>query len=103
MSDKVQAYSRDYDILRYPILTEKSTKILERANAYVFVVDINATKQDVKNAVERVFGVKVDKVNTIVSKGKTKGFRGRYGKRSDIKKAIVRLNAGDKIELGVGV
>ena len=103
MSDKMQAYSKDYDILRYPVLTEKSTKTLETSNAYVFVVDINATKQDVKNAVERIFGVKVDKVNTVVSKGKTKGFRGRYGKRADIKKAIVRLNAGDKIELGVGV
>ena len=56
-----------------------------------------------KNAVERIFGVRVDKVNTIVHKGKTRGFRGRYGKRADVKKAIVRINAGDKIELGVGV
>ena len=103
MTDKVQAYSRDYDILRYPILTEKSTMILEKSNSYVFVVDMNATKQDVKNAVERIFGVKVEKVNTIVSKGKAKGFRGRYGKRVDVKKAIVKLGAGDKIELGVGV
>ena len=103
MTDKVQAYSRDYDILRYPILTEKSTMILEKSNSYVFVVDMNATKQDVKNAVERIFGVKVEKVNTIVNKGKVKGFRGRYGKRVDVKKAIVKLGAGDKIELGVGV
>lgn len=103
MTDKVQAYSRDYDILRYPILTEKSTMILEKSNSYVFVVDMNATKQDVKNAVERIFGVKVEKVNTIVSKGKAKGFRGRYGKRVDVKKAIVKLGVGDKIELGVGV
>ena len=103
MTDKVQAYSRDYDILRYPILTEKSTMILEKSNSYVFVVDMNATKQDVKNAVERIFGVKVEKVNTIVNKGTVKGFRGRYGKRVDVKKAIVKLGAGDKIELGVGV
>lgn len=103
MTDRVQAYSRDYDILRYPVLTEKSTMVLEKANAYVFVVDINATKRDVKNAVERIFGVKVDKINTIVNKGKVRGFRGRYGKRADVKKAVVRLNAGDKIELGVGV
>lgn len=103
MTDKVQAFSKDYDILRYPVLTEKSTQNLEKANAYVFVVDINATKHDVKNAVERVFGVKVAKVNTIVRKGKVRGFRGKYGKKADIKRAIVKLNAGDKIELGVGV
>ena len=103
MTDKVQAFSRDYDILRYPVLTEKSTQNLEKSNAYVFVVDINATKQDVRNAVERVFGVKVTRVNTIVRKGKTRGFRGQYGRRADVKRAIVRLNAGDKIELGVGV
>lgn len=103
MTDKVQAFSKDYDILRYPVLTEKSTQNLEKANAYVFVVDINATKHDVKNAVERVFGVKVAKVNTIVRKGKVRGFRGKYGRKADIKRAIVKLNAGDKIELGVGV
>lgn len=103
MTDKVQAFSKDYDILRYPVLTEKSTQNLEKANAYVFVVDINATKHDVKNAVERIFGVKVAKVNTIVRKGKVRGFRGKYGRKADIKRAIVKLNAGDKIELGVGV
>ena len=103
MTDKVQAFSKDYDILRYPVLTEKSTQNLEKANAYVFVVDINATKHDVKNAVERVFGVKVAKVNTIVRKGKVRGFRGKYGRKADIKREIVKLNAGDKIELGVGV
>ena len=103
MTDKVQAYSKDYDVLRHPVMTEKSTMILEKAGSYVFVVDINATKTDVKKAVERIFGVKVAKVNTIVNKGKIKGFRGRYGKRADFKKAIVRLEAGNKIELGVGV
>ena len=103
MTDKVQAYSKDYDILRFPVMTEKSTMILEKSNSYVFIVDINATKTDVKNAVERIFGVKVAGVNTIVSKGKVKGFRGKFGKRADFKKAIVRLEAGNKIELGVGV
>ena len=103
MTDKVQAYSKDYDILRYPYQTEKATMALEKSNSYVFVVDINATKIDVKNAVERIFGVKVEKVNTIVQKGKVRGFRGRYGKRSDVKKAIVKIEAGSKIDLGIGV
>lgn len=103
MTGKIQAYSRDYDILRYPVMTEKATMVLEKSNSYIFVVDLNATKSDVKKAVERIFGVKVVSVNTIITKGKTKGFRGRYGKRSDFKKAIVRLESGNKIELGVGV
>lgn len=103
MTDKVQAYSNDYDILRYPVMTEKSTMLLDKSNSYVFVVDINASKGAIKKAVERIFDVKVLKVNTLVYKGKVKGFRGRYGKRADFKKAVVRLEAGNKIELGVGV
>lgn len=103
MTDKVRATSRDYDIIRHPVQTEKSTMLLDKANAYVFVVDKGATKQDVKRAIERVFGVRVVSVNTITSKGKNKVFRGKLGKRSDFKKAIVRLEAGNRIELGVEV
>jgi len=103
MTDKVRATYRDYDIIRHPVLTEKSTKILETSNAYVFVVDISATKPEIKGAIERVFGVKVKAVNTIVMKGKSKVFRGKPGRRADYKKAIVHLDSGSKIDLGVGV
>jgi large subunit ribosomal protein L23 len=98
-----RAAPKDYDIIRYPLLTEKSTKILETSNAYVFVVDKFANKFDIKRAIERVFSVKVVSVNTLISKGKRKVFRGRIGKRSDFKKAIVRLETGNKIDLGMGV
>jgi large subunit ribosomal protein L23 len=100
---KKEATPKDFDVIRYPLMTEKSTKVLELSNAYAFVVDKAATKLDVKGAVERVFDVKVESVNTIVVKGKRKVFRGRQGRRPDFKKAIVRLSAGDKIDLGIGV
>jgi large subunit ribosomal protein L23 len=103
MTEKSQATFRDYDIIRYPVMTEKSTMILEMANAYVFVVDKFASKPEIKNAIERVFGVEVLSVNTILNKGKRKVFRGRRGKRANFKKAIIRLVEGNKIELGVGV
>ncbi|MDR1034940.1 MAG: 50S ribosomal protein L23 [Holosporales bacterium] len=103
MRSKVGATSGDYDLIRYPVITEKSTKILEDSNAYVFVVEKRANKPGIKKAVERIFDVKVRSVNTIVVKGKNKVFRGRSGKRSDFKKAIVRLDAGSRIDLGVGV
>jgi large subunit ribosomal protein L23 len=102
MMDGTKATLRDYDIVRYPVVTEKSTMLLERGNAYVFVVDKHAAKPEIKNAVERVFGVTVVSVNTIVSKGKRRVFRGRRGKRADFKKAVVRLASGNVIELGVG-
>ncbi|MDO4974813.1 MAG: 50S ribosomal protein L23 [Alphaproteobacteria bacterium] len=99
----MKATAKDYDTIKYPLMTEKSTMILEKSNGYVFVVEKTATKSDIKNAVERIFDVKVLSVNTIVNKGKNKSFRGIPGKRSDFKKAIVRLESGNKIELGVGV
>ncbi|MDR0744457.1 MAG: 50S ribosomal protein L23 [Holosporales bacterium] len=103
MTNKVQATFRDYDIIRYPVMTEKSTKLLEIANAYVFVVDKFATKPEIKIAIQRVFGVKVKSVNTISVQGKRKVFRGKPGQRADFKKAIIRLESGEKIDLGVGV
>ena len=103
MTDKVKATFRDYDIIRHPVMTEKATNLLEKSNAYVFVVDISATKIEIKGAIERVFGVKVKAVNTIVMKGKRKLFRGKPGKRADYKKAMVQLDSGNKIDLGVGV
>jgi large subunit ribosomal protein L23 len=89
-----------YDILREPVVTEKST-ILASANKYVFKVKIDATKSQVKQAVEKVFNVKVDKVNTLRVKGKTRNFKGREGKLKDYKKSIVTLAEGNTINLGV--
>lgn len=103
MSDKIKITAKDFDIIKYPLMTEKSTMILEKSNGYVFIVEKTATKSDIKSAVEKIFNVKVLSVNTIVNKGKNKAFRGIPGKRSDFKKAIVRLESGNKIELGVGV
>ncbi len=99
----VKVSFREYDIIRYPVMTEKSTKLLELSNSYVFVVDKTATKPEIKDAIEKIFGVKVISVQTIVNKGKTKYFRGKPGKRSDFKKAIVKIAADGKIDLGVGV
>lgn len=103
MSKPIKAKFRDYDIIRHPLMTEKSTKLLGDSNSYVFVVDKSASKPEIKDAIERIFGVKVLAVNTIVNKGKNKVFRGKPGRRSDFKKAIVRLDSNGKIDLGVGV
>lgn len=103
MTDKISATMKDYDIIKYPLMSEKATSILEKSNGYVFIVDINANKFDIKNAVERIFNVKVLSVNTMINKGKNKMFRGIPGKRSNFKKAVVRLESGSKIDLGVGV
>jgi large subunit ribosomal protein L23 len=71
------------------------------ANFYAFVVDKTATKKEIKEAIERVFSVKVESVNTMVNKGKVKSFKRRSFRRPDFKKAIVRLAESDKIDLGV--
>ena len=86
-----------YDIIRGPVITEKSTALSER-NQVVFRVAIDATKPAIKAAVEGLFGVKVLGVNTLVQKGKTKRFRGRPGRRSDMKKAFVTLAEGQSID-----
>ena len=87
-----------YKILKKPIITEKTTDQKEDHNKVTFMVNPEANKHEVKSAVERVFGVHVVEVNTMNMLGKVKGFRQRRGKRSDWKKAIVTLRAGDKIE-----
>lgn len=94
---------KDFDIIRYPINTEESNRILEQKNAYTFVVDKKASKPEIKNAFERVFGVTVLSVHTMIRKGKRKSFRGKIGRRSDEKRAIVRLAPDSKIDLGMGV
>ena len=87
-----------YDTIIRPIITEKAT-IANENGQVTFAVAINATKPQIKAAVELLFNVKVKAVNTILQKGKTKTFRGRRGRRSDIKKAMVTLAEGQNIDL----
>lgn len=86
-----------YEIIRSPVITEKATTLSERGQV-VFRVSIDASKPEIKAAVEGLFGVKVVGINTLVQKGKTKRFRGRPGQRSDVKKAFVRLAEGQSID-----
>jgi large subunit ribosomal protein L23 len=91
-----------YDIVLSPVITEKATMNSEH-NQVTFRVPLETDKRAVKAAVEGLFNVKVTAVNTIRVKGKTKRFRGRPGKRSDYKKAIVTLAEGSKIDVTTGV
>lgn len=90
------------DILKKPVVTEKSTSLLQD-NKYTFIVDPAANKTEIKQAVESIFKVKVKKVNTIRVKGKTKRVRNIPGKTPDFKKAVVTLREGDKIEIFEGM
>ena len=94
--------ARHYDSIVSPIITEKST-ILSENNQVVFEVAINATKPEIKDAVEQLFSVTVTAVNTLKLKGKTKRFRGIPGRRKDVKKAIVTLKDGDTIDIATGL
>jgi large subunit ribosomal protein L23 len=94
--------ARLYEIIVAPVLTEKSTRISE-LNQFVFRVRQDATKPEIKVAVEKLFSVKVTAVNTLNVKGKEKRFRGRIGHRSDFKKAIVTLAEGSKIDVTTGI
>ena len=91
-----------YDVIVAPVVTEKSTRVSE-FNQVVFKVRKEATKPEIKAAVEGLFNVRVKAVNTLVAKGKTKRFRGRPGKRADVKKAMVRLAPGFSIDLSSGL
>jgi large subunit ribosomal protein L23 len=91
-----------YSIVQAPLVTEKST-LLSENNKVVFKVSLSSTKADIKLAVEALFSVKVVSVNTSLLKGKVKRVKGRYGRRSDVKRAIVTLAAGDSIDLAAGV
>ncbi len=93
---------RMYDVVLKPVVTEKSTLGSEH-NQVTFRVARRATKPEIKQAVEGMFGVKVTKVNTINMRGKVKRFRGRLGKQSDYKKAIVTLSEGQSIDVSAGV
>ncbi len=91
-----------YDVIVKPIITEKATMASEHG-AVVFQVAKTASKPVIKDAVEALFGVKVKAVNTVVTKGKTKRFRGVAGKRSDVKKAYVTLEEGNTIDVSTGL
>ena len=91
-----------YALIRMPLITEKST-LLSEYNQVSFRVPLNATKPEIRAAVEGLFKVKVKAVNTLRQKGKVKRFRGQPGKRVDIKKAIVTLDEGHSIDITTGV
>lgn len=93
---------RHYDVILSPVITEKST-LLSEQNKVVFKVRKEATKPQIKAAVEKLFDVKVTSVNTVLTKGKVKVFKGRLGQRSDVKKAVVTLAEGQKIDVTTGL
>ncbi|MEO0678302.1 MAG: 50S ribosomal protein L23 [Pseudomonadota bacterium] len=98
----MSASANHYDVIRKPLVTEKSTMASENG-AVVFEVAIDANKPQIKEAVEAVFGVKVKAVNTSITKGKNKRFRGRPGTRKDVKKAYVTLEEGNTIDVTTGL
>ena len=93
---------RKFEIVRSPLVSEKSTFVAQ-FNHYVFKVSISSTKSEIKLAVEKLFNVKVLSVNTLVQKGKIKRFRGKIGRRIDIKKAYVKLDKNNTIDYTGGV
>jgi large subunit ribosomal protein L23 len=98
----MSADPRHYDVIVAPVITEKATNLSE-LNKVVFRVAPKATKPQIKEAVEKLFEVRVKSVNTLVTKGKTKMFRGQRGQRSDVKKAIVTLEEGQTIDVTTGL
>ena len=93
---------KSYDVILSPVITEKSTLVSD-ANQVIFKVARKATKTDIKTAVESLFGVKVKAVNTTITKGKVKKFRGKTGTRRDVKKAYVTLVEGNTIDVSTGL
>ena len=96
------ATARHYDVMLAPVITVKAT-LLSEQNKVVFRVAQDSTKDEIAAAIEELFKVKVTKVNTLNVKGKTKRFRGRPGRRSDVKKAIVTLAEGQSIDISTGL
>ena len=94
--------TRHYDVIVAPHITEKST-LLSEHNAVVFKVAGTATKPQIKDAIEKLFDVKVKGVNTLVRKGKMRTFKGTVGQQSDVKKAIVTLEEGQRIDVTTGL
>ena len=98
----MSAKPEHYDVFRKPIITEKATMASEHG-AVVFEVAKDANKPQIKEAVEALFGVKVKAVNTVITKGKVKRFRGTVGTRNDVKKAYVTLEEGNTIDVSTGL
>ncbi|NNF71632.1 MAG: 50S ribosomal protein L23 [Rhodobacteraceae bacterium] len=98
----MSAKAEQYDVIRKPIITEKATMASEHG-AVVFEVAMEANKPAIKDAVEALFGVKVKSVNTTITKGKAKRFRGQPGRRRDVKKAYVTLEEGNTIDVTTGL
>ncbi|MCL7464602.1 50S ribosomal protein L23 [Phaeovulum sp. NW3] len=98
----MSAKAEHYDVIVKPIITEKATMASENG-AVVFQVAKDANKPQIKEAVEALFGVKVKAVNTTITKGKVKRFRGQLGTRSDVKKAYVTLEDGNTIDVSTGL
>ena len=98
----MSAKAEHYDVIVKPIITEKATMTSEN-NGVVFQVSKDSSKPQIKQAVEALFGVKVKAVNTLNQRGKVKRFRGRLGKRGDVKKAIVTLEEGHSIDVTTGI
>lgn len=101
-SEQKQMNAALCDIIVRPVITEKAMKSAEN-NQVTFVVSLDATKPQIKKAIESVFGVEVKSVNTLCQAGKVKSFRGKMGVRSDVKKAIVTLAKGQTIDVTAGV
>ena len=93
---------RHYDVLISPVITEKATNASEQ-NKVVFKVSRNATKPQIKEAVEKLFDVKVKRVNTLIRKGKIKAFKGRLGEQQSTKRAVVTLEEGHRIDVTTGL
>ena len=101
-SEQKQMNAALCDIIVRPVITEKAMKSAEN-NQVTFMVSLDATKPQIKKAIESVFGVEVKSVNTLRQAGKTKFFRGKAGVRSDVKKAIITLAKGQTIDVTAGV
>lgn len=101
-SAKATIEAKHYDVIVAPVITEKAT-IASELNKVVFKVRKESTKADIKAAVERLFDVKVESVNTLIRKGKRKTFKGVRGQQSDLKKAVVTLAEGDRIDVTTGL
>ncbi|MCZ0813165.1 MAG: 50S ribosomal protein L23 [Pseudomonadota bacterium] len=98
----MSAKPEHYDVIRKPVITEKATMASEHG-AVVFEVAMDSNKPQIKEAVEALFGVKVKAVNTTITKGKQKRFRGVQGRRNDVKKAYVTLEEGNTIDVTTGL
>ncbi|WP_026606365.1 50S ribosomal protein L23 [Methylocapsa acidiphila] len=101
-SAKLALEAHHYDVILAPVITEKAT-LASEANQVIFKVPKTATKPEIKAAVERLFDVKVESVNTLIRKGKRKVFKGTRGVQSDVKKAVVTLAEGHKIDVTTGL